>query len=118
MSAHTDTTSTNLHRVKLVKNPNFVHNGKMSYGHALRKCKCNHLPTWRLFTAELVSVGFKPTLDYPFQVVDEVVHSGGMGHRLNEQAHGRQPHVARRHLMACDEHGKVGEVSAQDVQQV
>jgi hypothetical protein len=68
--------------------------------------------------ADVISVGFKPTLDYPFQVIDEAVHSGNLLHRVNEHAHGRSPHVAQRRLMAADEHGQVGEVNAQDVQQV
>jgi hypothetical protein len=71
-----------------------------------------------MVVADGISVGFKPTLDYPFQVIDEAVHSGNLLHRVNEHAHGRNPYVAQRRLMATDEHGQVGEVNAQDVQQV
>ena len=38
MSTHPVNTPANLHRVKLVKNEKYVRNGKMAYGHMLRKC--------------------------------------------------------------------------------
>ena len=63
-------------------------------------------------------VGFKPTLDYPFQVTDEIVHAGGWAHRANEHAHGRHENVATRKMMTTDEHGQAGDVQAQDVSQV
>lgn len=63
-------------------------------------------------------VGFAPTLEYPFEVRDELVKSGGLVQRMSERARGGEGHVAQRHLMAMDEHGQVGEVNAQDIQQV
>lgn len=71
-----------------------------------------------LLNANVAIVGFIPTLDYPFEVTEELVKTGNLIHRLNERAHDREGHVAQRRLMATDEHGRVGEVNAQDIQQV
>ena len=117
MSSHAASTSAGTRRIKLIKNPDFIHDGKMAYGHALRKCM--HILRSRYdILAYTLAVGFKPTLEYPFEVTDDIVHSGGVVHRMNERAHGRDTHVAQRRIMATDEHGQVGEVNAQDIQQV
>lgn len=109
------------HRVQLIKNHQYIRDGKKSYGHMLRKC--THIYTASIgleLYADHYTDNIKPTLDGPFTMIDEVVkaNEGRLFPRIQDRMAGRPTHVAHRRLMRKDtSSGHVGEVDAQDVQQ-
>ncbi|KAK3054570.1 hypothetical protein LTR09_004299 [Extremus antarcticus] len=80
-------------RVKLVRNAAFLRNGVMAYAKALRK------------------FNIKPTLAGPFDMIDQLAQPSVQP----DSQKGKPNRVAPRKLVTKDADGKIGEVSAKDI---